>query len=145
MFFFFKQKTAYEISMGNGEIGTASGATSYFENMVIDYAQGVFPLGPGGTPPSTAAPTLTSVAPTSGSTAGGTQLTLTGTNFASGATVSVGGIAATAVTVVSATTFRATRPAHAAGAVNVVVPNPDRQSATLANGFLYVGRSEERR
>jgi len=35
-----------KISLGNGEIGTASGATSYFENMVIDYTQGVFPLGP---------------------------------------------------------------------------------------------------
>src|SRR5262249_4041686 len=78
-----------QISMGNSEIGTASGATSYFENMVIDYAQGVFPLGPAGDPASTAAPTLTSVAPTSGSTAGGTRLTLTGTNFAPGATVSV--------------------------------------------------------
>ena len=41
-----------KISLGNGEIGTASGATSYFENMVIDYAQGAFPLGPVGTPPS---------------------------------------------------------------------------------------------
>src|SRR5439155_788475 len=85
------------------------------------------------------APTLSSVAPTSGSTAGGTALTLTGTNFASGATVTLGGTAATAVTVVSATTITATTPAHAAGAVNVVVTNPDTQSATLANGFLYVG------
>src|SRR5262249_53920685 len=39
-----------EISIGNGEFGTASGATSYFENMVIDYTQAVFPLGPGGNP-----------------------------------------------------------------------------------------------
>src|SRR5262249_57278148 len=79
-----------------------------------------------------------SAAPASGSTAGGTQLTLTGTNFASGATVSVGGIATTAVTVVSATTITATTPAHAAGTVNVVVTNPDTRSATLANGFAHV-------
>ncbi|PYR31829.1 MAG: hypothetical protein DMF90_24850 [Acidobacteria bacterium] len=47
---------AIMISMGNGEIGTASGATSYFENMVIDYTQGVFPLGPTGDPASTVTP-----------------------------------------------------------------------------------------
>ena len=41
------------------------------------------------------APTLTSVSPTSGPTAGGTTITLTGTNFVSGATVRVGGTAAT--------------------------------------------------
>ena len=43
-------------------------------------------------------PTLTSVSPTSGPTAGGTTITLTGTNFVSGATVRVGGVAATNVT-----------------------------------------------
>ena len=40
-------------------------------------------------------PTLTSVSPTSGPTTGGTMITLTGTNFVSGATVRVGGTAAT--------------------------------------------------
>ena len=41
--------------------------------------------------PSTPSPTLTSVSPASGPTAGGTTVTLTGTNFVSGATVRVGG------------------------------------------------------
>jgi len=63
---------------------------------------------------------------------------LTGTNFAPGATVTLGGSAATAVTVVSATTITATTPAHAAGVVNVVVTNPGTQSATLVNGFTYL-------
>jgi IPT/TIG domain len=84
-----------------------------------------------------AAPTVTSIAPASGSTAGGTNVTLTGTGFAAGATVTIGGVSATNVQVTSSTTITATTPAHAAGAVSIVVTNPDGQSGTLANGFTY--------
>jgi hypothetical protein len=83
------------------------------------------------------APTVTSISPISGTTAGGTAVTITGTGFLSGATVSLGGTAATGVTVVSATSITATTPAHAAGAVNVVVTNTDAQSGTLTNGYTY--------
>jgi IPT/TIG domain len=55
-----------------------------------------------------------------------------------GASVTIGGTAATSITVVSPTQITATTPAHAAGAVNVVVTNADAQSATLASGFTYV-------
>jgi hypothetical protein len=84
-----------------------------------------------------AAPTITSISPNAGSMNGGTSVTITGTNFAAGATVTIGGAAATAVTVVNATSITATTPAHAAGAVNVVVRNADNQSGTLTNGFTY--------
>jgi hypothetical protein len=83
------------------------------------------------------APTLTSLSPTSGLTTGGTAVTLTGTNFVAGATVTFGGTPATGVVVNSATSISATTPAHAAGTVAVTVTNPDTQSATLANGFVY--------
>ena len=66
-------------------------------------------------------------------------MTITGTNFAAGATVTIGGTAATAVTVVSSTSITATTPAHAAGAVPVVVTNPGNLSGTLATGFTYGG------
>ena len=82
-------------------------------------------------------PTLTAVSPTSGPTAGGTPVTLTGQNFVSGATVAFGGVAATSVAVVSATQITAQTPAHAQGSVSVVVTNPNGQSATLASGFTY--------
>jgi hypothetical protein len=82
-------------------------------------------------------PTVTAISPVSGSAAGGTAITITGTGFVSGATVSLGGTAATGVTVVSATSITATTPAHAAGSVNVVVTNSDSQSGTLTNGFTY--------
>jgi hypothetical protein len=83
-------------------------------------------------------PTVTSITPNSGSTAGGTGVTITGSNFVAGATVALGGVAATGVTVVNATTITATTSAHAAGAVNVVVTNPNLQSGSLTKGFLYV-------
>ncbi|HEX8181966.1 MAG TPA: IPT/TIG domain-containing protein [Candidatus Saccharimonadales bacterium] len=84
-------------------------------------------------------PAISAVSPASGSIAGGTALTITGSNFVSGATVSVGGAAATAVTFVSATSITATAPAHAAGVVTVAVTNPDGQVASRASGFTYFG------
>jgi len=86
---------------------------------------------------SNSAPTVTAISPTSGSTSGGTSVTITGTNFGSGATVSIGGTAATSVTVVSSTSITATTPAHTAGTVDVVVTNTDSQNGTLSNGFTY--------
>jgi IPT/TIG domain len=89
-----------------------------------------------------AAPSITSIAPSSGSSAGGTPITIAGTGFQSGATVKVGGVAATSVSLLGSTTITATTPAHATGdqtsvAVDVVVSNPDGQSATTSNGFTY--------
>jgi hypothetical protein len=83
------------------------------------------------------APTVTSVTPASGPTAGGTSVTIGGTGFQSGATVKFGAASATSVVVVNATTITVKTPAHAAGAVDVVVTNPDGQSGTLTNGYLY--------
>ena len=54
------------------------------------------------------APTVSSVSPNSGSTAGGTAVTITGTNYAAGATVTFGSTAATNVVVVNSTTITAT-------------------------------------
>ena len=83
------------------------------------------------------APTVSTISPTSGTTAGGTAVTITGTGFLAGATVTLGGTAATGVTVVNSTSITATTPAHAAGAVNVVVTNTDTQSGTKTSGYTY--------
>jgi hypothetical protein len=85
-----------------------------------------------------AAPTVTAVSPNSGSTAGGTSVTITGTNFVATPSVTFGGTNATAEVRVNATTLTATVPAHAAGLVNVVVTNPDAQSGTLMNGYAFL-------
>jgi len=84
------------------------------------------------------APTLTSISPASGNIAGGTPVTLTGTDFVNGATVRFGAVAAVSVTFNSATSLTAITPAQAAGTVSVTVTNPDTQNATLNAAFLYV-------
>jgi hypothetical protein len=84
------------------------------------------------------APTVSGVSPASGATAGGSAVTLTGHNFASGATVTFGGAAAASVVVVSATQITAKTPPHAQGSVNVTVTNPGGQSGTLVGGFTFI-------
>ena len=64
-------------------------------------------------------PAISSVAPSSGSTSGGTTITVTGANFASGATVTIGGVAATGVTVLGSTSLRAVTGPRAAGVADV--------------------------
>jgi hypothetical protein len=64
-------------------------------------------------------------------------LTVTGDNFISGATVTLGGAAATSVLVESGTKITATTPPHKQGGVDIVVTNPDKQSSTLSSGFVY--------
>jgi len=85
-----------------------------------------------------ASPSVTSVSPNEGSTSGGSVLTIAGTSFTSGAAVVIGGVPATNVVFVSATSLRATTPAHAAGLVSVTVTNPSNQTGTRANAFRYV-------
>jgi large repetitive protein len=88
-----------------------------------------------------AVPTVTQVSPASGSTAGSTPVTITGTNFdsvaATGA-VTFGGQVAT-YTVVSPTSITASAPAHVAGQVDVLVTNEGGTSAVAATDkFTYV-------
>ncbi|MGC1294687.1 MAG: IPT/TIG domain-containing protein, partial [Alloacidobacterium sp.] len=87
-----------------------------------------------------AVPFVTSVSPSSGAVAGGTAVTITGTNFAAGATVTFGSTAATSVVVVNSTTITATTPAGSSGAATVTVTNSGGQSGSLANGFTYIGQ-----
>jgi fibronectin type 3 domain-containing protein len=86
---------------------------------------------------STTSPTVNSVSANSGPTAGGTAVTISGTNFAAGATVAFGGAAATNVVVVSGTQITATTPPGTVGAATVTVTNPGAQSGSLPNGFTY--------
>jgi hypothetical protein len=77
----------------------------------------------GGTGPPT--PTVTSITPASGPAAGGTNVTITGTNFQSNATVTIGGVAATSVVRVNDTTITCKTPARPGGSLNdVTVDNP---------------------
>ncbi len=78
-----------------------------------------------------------SILPTSGPPAGGTAVTLSGTDFADGAAVTIGGVAATGIDVVSFTQITATVPALPAGTVNdVAVSNTDGSAGTLSKGWV---------
>jgi hypothetical protein len=88
-------------------------------------------------------PAVTSLDVTSGSTAGGTAVTITGTSFygvvpASG--VTFGGTAATSVVVVSDTSITCVTPAHTAGSnLQTQVTGPGGSSADVAgDNYSYV-------
>jgi uncharacterized protein (TIGR03437 family) len=87
-------------------------------------------------PTNATTPTVSSVTPASGPAAGATPVTITGTNFAAGATVTFGGVAATNVTVVSNKTITCATPAGTAGAVTVTV-TVNGLTGSLASGFTY--------
>jgi IPT/TIG domain/Bacterial Ig domain len=107
--------TAVTVSNPGGQSGSLPGAFTYI-----------------------ASPTVSSVAPNNGPQAGRTAVTITGTNFVAGATVTFGGTVATNVVVVSGTQITATTPAGSAGAVTVTVANSTGLSGSLAGGFTYL-------
>ncbi len=96
-----------------------------------------------GPPSTTPKPTVTSITPNNGVNNASVSVTnLAGSNFVAGATVKLtmtgqSPITGTSVQFVSASKITCTLPLSGAatGTWNVVVTNPDNQSATLANGF----------
>ena len=82
-------------------------------------------------------PTVTTISPSSGTTAGGTPITITGTNFTGAPGVTIGGNVATSVVVGSSTSITANTPAGTAGAKDVVVTTPGG-SATGSGLFTYI-------
>lgn len=84
------------------------------------------------------APTLTGVSPNTGTSAGGTSVTLTGTLFLKNPQVYFGGVLATNIVWVSATSITCRTPAvSGAGAVPVTVANIDGQTVTVNGAFTY--------
>ena len=80
--------------------------------------------------------TITNISPNSGTNAGGTTVTITGTNFTATTLVTFGGNSASSVNVVSDTTITCVTPAGTPGQVDVVVSNEDGR-ATFVSGFTY--------
>ena len=78
-----------------------------------------------------------SIAPASGPVDGGTPVTVTGTNFRSGAQVYFGGIAAVGMSVVDSGTILANVPENSSGPVNVVVVNSDGTWGAAPRAFTY--------
>ncbi|HET6866414.1 MAG TPA: IPT/TIG domain-containing protein, partial [Solirubrobacteraceae bacterium] len=84
-------------------------------------------------------PTVTSVSPAAGPTAGGTTVTITGTSFASVTAVDFGQSAAAGYTVKTDSTITATAPAGSAGTVDITVTTAGGTSARSAGDkFTYI-------
>lgn len=81
-------------------------------------------------------PTVTGLRPSSGLSSGGARVTVTGSGFAAGATVTFGGVPGSGVTILSKTSLAVTTPPHAAGAVPVVVKVAKQTSAPRTFTYL---------
>jgi hypothetical protein len=105
--------------------------------------------GAGGTSANTAAdnftytalPVITSVTPASGSTAGGTVVTITGFNFTGATVVAFEGTPGTNVSVnAGGTQITVTTPARAAGTADITVTTPAGTNAdTATDNFVFGG------
>lgn len=82
-------------------------------------------------------PTISSLSPVDGPKSGGTEVTLTGTNFVTPATVTVDGMAAAGVVVDSSTSVRFTTPAGTIGAQDVILTTGGL-TLTRSAGFTYL-------
>ena len=83
------------------------------------------------------APRITSVAPDAGPLTGATPITLTGSGFLPGATVTIGGSPCSSLAVSSPSRITCRTPGHAAGPADVVVTTGGGQ-VTKTGGFTFV-------
>jgi plastocyanin len=85
------------------------------------------------------APTITKLSPTKGPAAGGTSVTITGTNFTGATAVKFGSTGATSFKASSATSITAVSPADTAGTVDVTVTTPSGTSPTSSSDHYTFG------
>ncbi len=89
-------------------------------------------------PPTT--PTISQVSPANGPASGGTNITVNGANLRAGCTIRFGGVPATSVTFVSASSMTAVTPEHAAGASDVTL-SCGADTFNFASGFTFLATS----
>ena len=141
-----------EVKVGSGSWLTATGTTSWSKSVTLVSGSNTITARATDTSGNikdasvtvtctTGGPTITGISPTTGSTNGGTPITITGTGFTGATAVNFGSKAATGVTVVSATSISATSPAGTAGTVDVTVTTPSGTSAiSTTDKFTYVAK-----
>jgi hypothetical protein len=119
-------QTAYLVT------ATATGDNATSRSFV--YALDASLVGP--PPPPPPAPTVFQITPPSGAAAGGSGMDITGSGYVAGATVTVGGAAATAA-VLDPGTIAAEAPPLSPGTLNdLTVTNPDTSSVTVPQAWL---------
>ncbi len=123
-----------------GALGSAGTVGVTNPNGVTALAPGIFTFGDGAGTTSTNGlqPTISALSPSSGSAAGGTPVTLLGSGFIPGITVSFGGVPVTNFSVVNSTQITLTTPSGTVGSVPVMVTSPAGAFGGLSNGFTYL-------
>lgn len=84
------------------------------------------------------APGVTGASLSFGPLAGGSSITISGSNFKSGAIVVIGNNLCTSVAVSSSSSLSCVTPAHSAGSVDISVTNSDGQTGSATNAFTYI-------
>ena len=87
------------------------------------------------------APTITLVEPESGTTSGGTGISITGTGFVETPTITINGVPCTDVYLIGSTFIGCTTGPGTQGTGDVIVTNPDSGSATAVDAYTYTGPS----
>lgn len=116
------QEVQIRVSALSPSTGSGNRDSFGIDNFVLNYSQ-------------VPAPTISAVTPATGSTAGGTSVTISGTNLSGATSVTFGGAAATNV-VATAASITCLTPPGAAGAVNVSVTTP-AGTAVAVGAFTY--------
>jgi hypothetical protein len=83
-------------------------------------------------------PALSSATPNSGGRAGGTRITLSGSNFVPGTVAYVAGLPLSNLTLVDSNTLQGTTPPNASGNLDILIVNPDGTSTVLTGGFYSI-------
>ncbi len=131
--------TAASVSVANStrlSVTTPSGVVGPV-SVTVTNPTGVFGGLAGGFTYLVATPQVTSVSPTDGVLAGGTPITISGSGFVVGASVTIGGQLAKSVSVTSGTLITAVTPAGVPGASTLLVTNPGGLISGLSGGFTY--------
>jgi hypothetical protein len=133
--------TSFQINSDTQITATAPSHSSGAVNVFVTTNNGTSSSGSGNSFSyvSAAAPTVTHLSPPTGTTAGGTSVTLTGTGFTGATSVQFGSVAGLIVSInPGGTSMSATSPAQAAGTVNVTVTTPSGTSPPgTGNQFTY--------
>lgn len=87
------------------------------------------------TPPP--GPSISSISPSSGPIAGGTAVTISGSNFQAGSVVQFGSIPSVSVQVVNSNQIRCITPTEGIGTVSVTVQDSGSQATTAQNAFTF--------
>ena len=135
--------TGLKLNLSTGVIaGTPTLAGSFsFETKVQDSASSSVSTGFSLNVSPDPAPTVSGISPNSGSVDGGTIVTISGSNFRSGAMVRLGTFPALSVQVVNSTQIQAVTPVEPNGSVNVILQDSDGQIATAKNAFTFIALS----